>query len=640
MDIKELFKPYKGNDGYIFISYNHADSDIVYDIISELHSRGYRIWHDNGIPGGSNFVDTLADKITDCKVFFSFLSSKYITSDYCKSELHYAFSERKPVIPIKLDPVELPPGIKFRFAAINYITMYKFDSVIEMVDAICDLDEEILAPCYDPSLDQRRAGVTDGERKADSGLKAEGSGENADDAGTKKDPVGTPPPPPPSVWKKYGLVIGIAVAAVVILGAVMVLRPGKEKPDASSQTSQQQEAVASTSSGEASSENNTAAVSSNEHPAAVSSDENAAAENSEGNTTAASFDENAADVSDGNASDASSDVNVTDTAEEIIVHVTAADPEKLISSGKKSVDYLKERLHGGIPLSVYDPRGNDEAEADLVYDNAMAALALLAESSNRNSSTTSAGKLLDPLVEMAKDSSGFRTRDIAALSIALLRADRFKPSITYARTAQSILDQVTENCKSEDGGFCSGIASEDRYTADNILLYSAFQMMFEKTKSPSYKDAMDAAEAFVKSMRSEDSSYFLTGVFKDTSMDSQVVSCEVQALAALVMNDQSGIEKVSGLRRENGCFSPDSDMSVGVMECTAMMACAYQKTGMEDLAAESISAVYAYQLDNGSIPEADIASIADAPGKTYTNVSRTSAAAWYAIAALRYDPFN
>ncbi len=604
MDIKELFKPYKGDDGYIFISYNHADSDIVYDIISELHSRGFRIWHDNGIPGGSNFVDILADKITGCKVFFSFLSSKYITSDYCKSELHYAFSERKPVVPIKLDPVKLPSGIKFRFAAINYISMYKFASVAEMVDALCDLDEEILAPCYDPSLDQRPVGKTDGEKTAVSGLNSEKSGGNFDDtgsgssspgqnthnAGSNKVPARTPPPSPPSVWKKYGLVIGIAVAAAVILGAVLILRPGKEKPDASSQTLQQ-EAAAPASSGE-------------------------------------------------NTADVSSDENASDTAGEVTVHVAVADSEELISSGKKSVDYLKERLDGSIPLSVYDPRGNDEAEADLVYDNAMAALALLAESSNRNSSTTSAGKLLDPLVEMSKDISGFRTRDTAVLSIALLRTDKFKSSITYARTAQSILDQVIENCKSEDGGFCSGIASEDRYTTDNILLYSAFQMMFEKTKSPSYKDAMETAEAFVKSMRSEDSSYFLSGVFKDTSVDSQAVSCEVQALAALVMNDQSGIEKVSALRRENGCFSPDSDTSAGVMECTAMMACAYQKPGSEDLAAESLSAVYAYQLDNGSIPESDTASTADALGKVYTNVSRTSAAAWYAIATLGYDPFS
>ena len=41
-----MFKPYEGNEKYIFVSYNHDDSEKVYDIITEFYHRGYRIWHD------------------------------------------------------------------------------------------------------------------------------------------------------------------------------------------------------------------------------------------------------------------------------------------------------------------------------------------------------------------------------------------------------------------------------------------------------------------------------------------------------------------------------------------------------------------------------------------------------------------
>ena len=34
---QKIFKPYKGNEPFIFVSYNHDDADIVYRIITNLH---------------------------------------------------------------------------------------------------------------------------------------------------------------------------------------------------------------------------------------------------------------------------------------------------------------------------------------------------------------------------------------------------------------------------------------------------------------------------------------------------------------------------------------------------------------------------------------------------------------------------
>ncbi len=43
------FRPYEGNEKYIFVSYAHVDGDIVYPIIERLHDAGFRIWFDEGI---------------------------------------------------------------------------------------------------------------------------------------------------------------------------------------------------------------------------------------------------------------------------------------------------------------------------------------------------------------------------------------------------------------------------------------------------------------------------------------------------------------------------------------------------------------------------------------------------------------
>ena len=46
------FKAYTGDEPYIFISYKHADSDIVYPVIKQMHDLGFNLWYDAGLPHG------------------------------------------------------------------------------------------------------------------------------------------------------------------------------------------------------------------------------------------------------------------------------------------------------------------------------------------------------------------------------------------------------------------------------------------------------------------------------------------------------------------------------------------------------------------------------------------------------------
>ncbi len=49
------FAPYQGAEDYIFVSYAHKDSARVFEVISALHRRFYRVWYDQGIEIGADW---------------------------------------------------------------------------------------------------------------------------------------------------------------------------------------------------------------------------------------------------------------------------------------------------------------------------------------------------------------------------------------------------------------------------------------------------------------------------------------------------------------------------------------------------------------------------------------------------------
>lgn len=95
--------PYSGPEDYIFVSYSHEDKDTVYPILSMLQRNHCRVWYDEGIKGGDNWQQLLADKIEKCKLFFLFSSANSARSVEVKKEIKMAKICQKPKIIIRLD---------------------------------------------------------------------------------------------------------------------------------------------------------------------------------------------------------------------------------------------------------------------------------------------------------------------------------------------------------------------------------------------------------------------------------------------------------------------------------------------------------------------------------------------------------
>lgn len=105
------FKPYEGDEPYIFVSYSHNDTQNIFPIMEELNKAGFRIWYDKGIEWGSIWTIDLVDHINKCNVVMAFISRNSICSPHCQNEILYAASISKHFFPIYLEELILPPHL-------------------------------------------------------------------------------------------------------------------------------------------------------------------------------------------------------------------------------------------------------------------------------------------------------------------------------------------------------------------------------------------------------------------------------------------------------------------------------------------------------------------------------------------------
>ncbi|MCR5089622.1 MAG: TIR domain-containing protein [Oscillospiraceae bacterium] len=117
-------RPYEGDEPYIFISYAHANSPAVMEVVEELHDRGYRIWYDDGIEVGSEWPEYIAQHLLKASLVIAFLSNAYIRSPNCRKEMHYALSKRINTINIFLEETSMTPGMEMQIG--NLFALMKF----------------------------------------------------------------------------------------------------------------------------------------------------------------------------------------------------------------------------------------------------------------------------------------------------------------------------------------------------------------------------------------------------------------------------------------------------------------------------------------------------------------------------------
>ncbi|MEE1336783.1 SIS domain-containing protein [Methanobrevibacter sp.] len=97
------FPAYSGSDPFIFVSYAHADSNIVFPEIKRLYDKGYNIWYDEGIAPGNEWLSDILEHLKACDLYVIFVTQNSINSINVKKEFKYAIKKGKKILPIYLD---------------------------------------------------------------------------------------------------------------------------------------------------------------------------------------------------------------------------------------------------------------------------------------------------------------------------------------------------------------------------------------------------------------------------------------------------------------------------------------------------------------------------------------------------------
>ncbi|NND52922.1 MAG: TIR domain-containing protein [Flavobacteriaceae bacterium] len=101
----------------IFFSYSRKDSDFVLELGKRLREAGANIWLDQlDIEAGTNWDDSIEQALQDSDTLLVALSKTSVLSNNVNDEFSYALEEGKRVVPVLLEPCNIP----FRLRRLQY----------------------------------------------------------------------------------------------------------------------------------------------------------------------------------------------------------------------------------------------------------------------------------------------------------------------------------------------------------------------------------------------------------------------------------------------------------------------------------------------------------------------------------------
>jgi len=147
--VEKPFPAYKGDDPYIFVSYAHDDSELVYPELQRLRELGFNIWYDEGIRPGSTWREEVALALTQSRLFLYFVTPSSVNSENCHQELNFALSRERKILSVHLLETKLSMGIELSLSnkqAIIKNDMTELAYATKLGDAVLDLMPKVSTP--------------------------------------------------------------------------------------------------------------------------------------------------------------------------------------------------------------------------------------------------------------------------------------------------------------------------------------------------------------------------------------------------------------------------------------------------------------------------------------------------------------
>jgi TolB-like protein/Tfp pilus assembly protein PilF len=115
----------------IFISYSSKDRQQAEQLTKLLASAGLSVWIDRqGIVGAEKWATEIVEGIRACTTFILLISPHSVESENVLRELSLASEKRKRVLPVDLEPTELPTSFEYPLAGLQRVPFTEFDRIV------------------------------------------------------------------------------------------------------------------------------------------------------------------------------------------------------------------------------------------------------------------------------------------------------------------------------------------------------------------------------------------------------------------------------------------------------------------------------------------------------------------------------
>ena len=124
----------------VFISYSSRDKTTALAICHVLEEHRIRCWMaPRDIPPGADYGDVIDEAIVGCRLFVLVFSGPATLSQWVKGELNLAFTERKIIIPYRIDETPLTGAMRLILNQTHWIEAYsdaeaRFGELVEATE--------------------------------------------------------------------------------------------------------------------------------------------------------------------------------------------------------------------------------------------------------------------------------------------------------------------------------------------------------------------------------------------------------------------------------------------------------------------------------------------------------------------------
>jgi TolB-like protein/tetratricopeptide (TPR) repeat protein len=115
-------------DADVFVSYSREDKDRVLELTAKLRAAGVPLWMDvGGIDGAAMWGEEIVNALEKAKVLLLMVTESAVRSHNVAKEVVLASERKGHILPVHLEPTQIPPSLKYPLAGIQHIEYFQGD---------------------------------------------------------------------------------------------------------------------------------------------------------------------------------------------------------------------------------------------------------------------------------------------------------------------------------------------------------------------------------------------------------------------------------------------------------------------------------------------------------------------------------